>query len=104
MSTPARLIRSPLSVVGMALTTASAVLFLIVFLADLFGWHTNPYIGIVFFVLLPAAFVLGLLLMPLGAWVERRRRARGLAPNTIEWPRFDLNDPVQRQRAGLFFL
>jgi hypothetical protein len=44
-----RLIRSPISVVGMVLTTMSAVLFLIVFLADLFGWHSNPYLGIVFF-------------------------------------------------------
>jgi hypothetical protein len=37
-----RLIRSPISVVGMVLTTISAVLFLVVFLADLFGWHTQP--------------------------------------------------------------
>jgi hypothetical protein len=44
-----RLIRTPISVVGMVLTTISAVLFLVVFLADLFGWHTNPYLGIVFF-------------------------------------------------------
>ena len=67
-----RLIRSPLSVAGMVLTTISAVLFLVVFLADLFGLHTNPYIGIVFFLVLPALFVLGLLLIPLGAWIERR--------------------------------
>ena len=40
-----RLIRSPVSVAGMVLTTISAVVFLIVFLADLFGLHTNPYLG-----------------------------------------------------------
>ena len=40
-----RLIRSPLSVAGMVLTTISAVVFLVVFIADLFGMHTNPYIG-----------------------------------------------------------
>jgi hypothetical protein len=34
--------RSPLSFTGAVLTTFSAVTFLIVFLADLFGWHTNP--------------------------------------------------------------
>ncbi|MEO8257296.1 MAG: hypothetical protein ABI868_08125 [Acidobacteriota bacterium] len=37
-----RLIRSPRSVAGMVLTTISAALFLVVFLADLFGLHTNP--------------------------------------------------------------
>src|SRR5476651_281910 len=92
-----RLIRSPISVAGMVLTTISAVVFLVVFLADLFGLHTNPYLGILFFLILPAIFVFGLLLIPSGAWLERRRRARGLPPSEVRWPRLDLNDPVQRQ-------
>ena len=29
-----------------------ALLFLIVFLLDLFGFHTNPYVGIVFFLVM----------------------------------------------------
>ena len=74
MASPVRLIRSPVSVTGMVLTTISAVLFLVVFFADLFGLHSNPYIGLVFFVFLPGVFILGLLLIPLGAWIERRRR------------------------------
>src|ERR1700680_2745189 len=55
-----RLIRSPISVAGMVLTTVSAVLFLVMFLADVLGLHTNPYIGIVFFLVLPGVFVIGL--------------------------------------------
>src|SRR6185503_13999767 len=98
-----RLIRSPISVVGMTLTTMSAVFFLVVFLADLFGWHTNPYLGILFFLILPTLFIVGLVMIPLGAWVERRRRARGKAPSDIHWPRIDLNDPVQRRRAVTLF-
>src|SRR5258705_5379824 len=96
-----RLIRSPVSVFGMVLTTISAVLFLVVFLADLFGLHTNPYVGIVFFLVLPAIFLLGLVLIPLGAWIERRRRAKGKPPSAVQWPRIDLNDPVHRPRARM---
>src|SRR6478672_13702883 len=99
-----RLIRSPIAVAGMVLTTISAALFLVVFLADLFGLHTNPYIGIVFFFVLPSLFVLGLLLIPLGAWVERRRRAAGKPPSSVHWPRIDLNDPAQRVTAFIVFL
>lgn len=100
-----RLIRSPVSVTGMVLTTASAVVFLVVFLADLFGLHTNPYLGILFFLILPAAFVLGLVLIPLGAWIERQRRAAGKAPTQIHWPTLDLNNPRHRQIAvGIFTL
>src|SRR5437667_316901 len=56
MARDVRLIRSPLSIVGMVITTTTAVVFLVVFLADLFGLHTNPYLGIIFFIVLPSWF------------------------------------------------
>jgi hypothetical protein len=98
-----RLIRSPTSIVGMVLTTISAVVFLVVFLADLFGLHSNPYLGILFFLVLPTIFALGLVLIPFGAWVERRRRASGRPPSEIHWPRLDLNDPINRRTAVIVF-
>lgn len=105
MSREVRLIRSPIAVVGMVLTTVSAVLFITVFLADLFGLHSNPYLGILFFLVFPAMFLAGLVLMPLGTWYERRRRAAGKAPSELHWPRVDLNVPAQRRTAiGIFAL
>src|SRR6185369_12712486 len=104
MARNVRLIRSPISVAGMVLTTISAALFLVVFLADLFGWHTNPYACIVFFLILLAVFLVGLALIPFGVWIERRRRARGRAPSEVHWPRIDLNDPIQRRIAVLIFV
>src|SRR5580693_9453558 len=103
MAEDVRLIRSPISVAGMVLTTISAVVFLVVFLADVLGLHTNPYIGIVFFLVLPGVFVIGLLLIPLGAWVERRRRAAGKPPSPVRWPQMDLNDPARRTTAIIVF-
>src|SRR5580765_3942621 len=103
MARDVRLIRSPISVAGMVLTTISAVLFLVVFLADLFGLHSNPYIGIVFFLILPGLFLFGLVLIPIGVWLERRRIASGRAASPTRWPRFDLNDPIQRRSAVIFF-
>src|SRR5690349_625947 len=88
--------RNTISLTGAVLATIGAVLFLIVFLADLFGLHTNPYIGIVFFLLLPGLFLAGLALIPIGGWIARRRKHPAGGPH---WPRFDLNDPVQRRTA-----
>jgi hypothetical protein len=103
MAGDVRLIRSPISVAGMVLTTISGVLFLVMFLADVLGLHTNPYLGIVFFLVLPGLFVIGLLLIPLGAWVERRRRAAGKPPSAVRWPQIDLNDSTQRSTAVIVF-
>jgi len=75
-----------LRIAGAVLTTVSAVLFLVVFLADLFGLHTNPYLGVVFFLVLPAVFLLGLVLFAIGNW-------------PTEWPRIDFNVPAQRTTA-----
>lgn len=97
------LIRIPVSVAGMVLTTISAALFIVVLLADLFGLHTNPYRGLVFFLVLPALFVVGLLLIPFGAWLERRRSAAGRPPTAFEWPRIDLNNRTHRTTAIAVF-
>jgi hypothetical protein len=90
------LARNWISTVGMVVVTISAVLFLSMFLLDLFGYHANPYIGIVFFIVIPAFFIGGLLLIPIGMWLERRRRLHG-RPSHMHWPRLDLNDPIQRR-------
>jgi hypothetical protein len=89
--------RNIVSAIGVVLVTLSAIVFLFVFLLDLFGLHTNPYLGIVFFLILPGFFVAGLLLIPVGVEIERRRRLRGLQPRT--WPRVDLNNPTHRRTA-----
>jgi hypothetical protein len=87
--------RHPLSIVGAWLVTLSGFTFLFVFLIDLFGLHSNPYFGLVFFLLLPMIFVLGLVMIPAGIMLEHRRRRKGLEPRRL--PRIDLNDPVQQR-------
>ena len=84
----------PLSIAGAILTTISAVLFLVFLLLDVIGVHTSAYLGIVTFVALPAVFVVGLLLIPLGARQARRRAARGEAS---AWPVLDLNHATARR-------
>ena len=95
-------LRHPVSVAGAVVAVTTAVVFLVVFLADLLGMHTNPYLGILFFLVLPSLFVFGLLLMPLGAWLERRRRLAGREPARMRWPSLDLNDPAQRRATFIF--
>ncbi len=92
----------PLSAAGIALTTISVLLFVLLWILDETGWIQNPYIGLFAFIALPVLFLIGLLLMPLGVWLARRRVRRGLTPQP-PWPYLDLNEPSAR-RFALFLL
>ena len=60
------LVRHPVALAGVMLTTAGAVVFAALLVAELWGLFDNPYAGLVVFVLAPAIVVFGLLLIPLG--------------------------------------
>ena len=91
------LARSPLAIVGAVITTVSAVVFLTLLLAALAGMFENPYAGLVVFVLIPAFFVFGLLLMPLGLWLHRRKVRLNPAGETEGWPVVDFRVARVRQ-------
>jgi hypothetical protein len=83
------------------LTTLSAVIFVALLVAELSGLFNNPYAGLVVFAIVPAFFVLGLLLIPLGMWLEQRRLQ--LHPGaTREWFVVDFRTPSTRRRALMF--
>jgi hypothetical protein len=91
-------LRSPISRIGVALTTACALLFFFLLLLQSIGLLDGPYSGILVFIFIPALFVVGLLLIPIGRWLDRRRGAGVAAP---EWPKLDLNDPAIRRAVFL---
>jgi len=87
--------RNPVSLLGAAIAIAMAVLFLVLFLLEVLGYLTNPYIGLLVFLSVPALFVLGLLLIPVGVWWDARRRRRP-SGEVQDWPVIDLRRPRQR--------
>ena len=96
MTEPVRPILCPTSVAGMLLATISGAVFVVVLLADIAGFHVNPYLGVFFFMIAPMVFVLGLVLIPFGPWRERRCRASGKNPSAVRWPHLALNNSRPR--------
>lgn len=93
----ARLARNPLSIAGALITTISALAFLIFVVLEAFDLLASPYAGLLGYVLIPALFLFGLALIPLGAWREGRRRRAGRAAWT--WPAIDLGRSTTRRVA-----
>jgi cytochrome c1 len=88
--------QNPISLTGAVLTTSTALTTIAFWFYELFlPGPPHPYIGILVFLILPAIFVLGLLLIPLGIWF-RRRSLRGTGQLPGVFPAVDLRLPVVR--------
>jgi hypothetical protein len=82
-------LRHPIAIAGVVITTVAAVAFLTLLGGELLGLFTNPYAGLVIFIAMPALFVFGLLLIPIGIALHRRALRRHPSAN-VDWPVIDL--------------
>jgi nitrate/TMAO reductase-like tetraheme cytochrome c subunit len=94
-----------LSLIGGAVTTASAFVLIGFWIVSYFGHNgpTNPYIGIVLDLFLPGLFLLGLVLIPIGISLRRRQLlALGQVPSV--YPQIDLRNPIFRRGIEIVVL
>jgi len=85
-----------ISLIGVILVTTATVFWLFLLPITLRGQATNPYMGILAFLLLPGPFFVGLILIPLGMWVKRKReRHSGIYPPSF--PRPEWRNPELRK-------
>ena len=84
-----------ISMLGAALVTLAGFSWLFVLPANIRGHVENPYIGLLVFIAIPMVFFAGLVLIPIGIALARRRVAQHLATlpdRQTAW-----------RRAGIFF-
>ena len=92
---------NPVSLVGagMALVTLGSII--VFFLMDVLGATQSPYLGIFTYMILPGVMIFGLLLIPAGILMERRRK-RKHAGKARQYFRLDLNEPRHRAAVMVF--
>jgi len=89
-----------LSLLGASLTTVSAIMIIAFLLLGIIGVTDSPYIGIMAFLVMPGVFLLGLLLIPLGIYLRKKRSiAEPLEAGGINYPTIDFNTPRVRHLA-----
>ena len=71
------------SLLGVALIVTAAISSFLVAPQEIRGHGSNPYVGIVLLVVLPALFFLGLALVPLGVYLSKREIREGLGQITF---------------------
>jgi hypothetical protein len=89
--------QNPVTLTGAVVATSTALTTIAFWFYEIFlPGPPHPYIGILVFLILPAIFVLGLLLIPFGIWLKRRSlRGSGRLPGVF--PAVDLRLPVVRR-------
>jgi hypothetical protein len=91
------LARNPVSEIGVGVAVLGLANLGFLIYLDTTSDHSNPYMGILTWIVAPAILIFGLALFVLGMALERRRRRR-LAPDVIsEYPRLDFNEARTRR-------
>jgi NapC/NirT cytochrome c family, N-terminal region len=83
-----------LSLVGSVIALVSIVLMLMLVAIQFSGFRGGPYLGILTYLILPALFAAGLVLIPIGIALKRRAEARHEATGKL--PVIDLNSEKTR--------
>lgn len=99
----ASITRNAISLIGTALALTSLVLMASLFAMGQLGFEGGPYLGILTYLILPMMFVTGLILIPVGALLWRRKM-HGMpgGEDTPLLPVFDLNSENTRKWLLIF--
>lgn len=89
---PLPLSRNLLSEIGVGIAFLGLVNLAFLIYLDTTGTHSNPYLGILTWIVAPAILIFGLAVFLFGMWRERRRRRRSAPGEVPEYPRVDLNE------------
>jgi nitrate/TMAO reductase-like tetraheme cytochrome c subunit len=91
------------SLAGVVIVTTATVFWLFLLPTTLRGEVAHPYIGILVFLILPAGFLIGLALIPLGM-LRLRRREGGASFHARQFPPVNWSNPYFRRLVWFFGL
>lgn len=100
--TPSPLLHNAISLIGLWLALAFFTGEIIIIVVDLLYGAENPYVGILIYIVGPSIMLFGLSLVPIGMWIEQRRRKKDQSPHHL--PRIDFNLPRHRAFMSIFVI
>lgn len=86
-----------ISVIGSIISIVLFATSLFLFILDFLDKQKNPYLGVITYMILPAFLIVGLVMIPFGAWRERsKRQKRGYVRR---FPQIDFNNTKHQKWA-----
>jgi nitrate/TMAO reductase-like tetraheme cytochrome c subunit len=99
---PPSLFRNWISLAGLVLMASSVFAFLLLFFLDAVVYTSNPYVGILTFLVAPAFMAAGIVIAIFGAWRWRRRLSHASGATPSLQINVDLSRPHDRRLLAVF--
>ncbi len=91
-----------ITVIGATIALISLFMIIFLFTISVFWKQGHVYLGLVIYILLPAVMILGLILIPVGMYIQHRRNLNYEGAARPGWPRIDLNLTEHRNAFFIF--
>lgn len=91
-----------LTIIGSIIAVINLLIIIILFVVSTVFQKGNTYLGLFIYIILPGFMLLGLILIPIGMIMKRRRMNRGTDPGKNRLPLIDLND-IRHRNAFVVF-
>ncbi|MCP5062976.1 MAG: cytochrome C [Ignavibacteriae bacterium] len=95
-------IQNWVSLVGATIALISFSMIVFLFVVATYLNQSTSYLGLIIYILLPSVLIIGLILIPIGMILKRRRNKKNLVSITVGWPKIDLNDLKHRNAFFIF--
>lgn len=94
--------RNWLSIAGATIALISFFMIVFLFAVSAFLDHGGSYLGLIIYIVLPAFLIAGLILIPIGMFLKKRRMKKSGEEEELKYPKIDLNDTRQRNAFKIF--
>ncbi len=91
-----------MTLIGATIALISFSMIVFLFTITVFMRESHAYLGLVIYIILPAVMILGLILIPIGMFLQTRRDRISGTTERPPWPRVDLNDTRHRNAFMIF--
>ena len=99
----ASITRTGISLFGTALALAGLVLIVCLYFLEQLGFEGGKYLGILLYLMVPMIIIFGLILIPVGTFLHRRKLAKAADSGDVSaLPVFDLNNTQTRKWLLIF--
>jgi NapC/NirT cytochrome c family, N-terminal region len=91
-----------LTIIGSIIAVINFILILLLFVISTIFDKGNTNLGLFIYIILPGFLLFGLLLVPIGMFLERKKIFKSLVHEAARLPYLDLNDPSHRNAFFIF--